>query len=166
MEVEIQAAVRGSGAGFGPQILPFGSLAINNSPSSWASTGLSERLRRQNTCTVVTNNVSCPDGPQATSKMQCAELDGPGSAFLIGTWTGSTYAGDQFIYGCYVRPGAGFSFPQSLQAQDVFMLTPGYLATDTFVGSGGSSSSQPRIRNEDGIQHVVPTPCHRYDCHG
>ena len=142
--VEIQAAVRGSGAGFGPQILPFGSLAINNSPSSWASTAYPNGCASPNTCTVVTSNVSCPDGPQATSKMQCAELDGPGSAFTIGTWTGSTYAGDQFIYGCYVRPGAGYaSFPQSLQAQDVFMLTPGYLATDTFVGSGGQAFPSP-----------------------
>jgi hypothetical protein len=134
---EYQGANRGSGAGFGPQVLPFGSLAIDNSPADWATdcTGAG--------CTAVTTNVSCPDGTQATSKMQCAELDGPGSAFNIGTWTGGTYAGDQFIYGCYIRPGANFSFPQGLQNQDAFMLyTHG---TDAFTpnGYGGTMYTTP-----------------------
>ncbi|MGH9562020.1 MAG: hypothetical protein ACRD3S_11260, partial [Terracidiphilus sp.] len=87
---ELQGAVRGSGAGFGPQILPFGSLPINNNPSSWASSAYPWGCGSGNTCTVVTTNVSCPDGAQATSKMQCAELDGPGAPIWIGTWTGST----------------------------------------------------------------------------
>jgi hypothetical protein len=113
---ELQAAVRGSGAGLGPQVLPFGSLAIDNSPSDWATDCATAG------CTAVTANITCPDGPQATSKMQCAELDGPGAAFTIGSWTGATYAGDQFIYGCYIRPGANFSFPVGLQNQDAFML--------------------------------------------
>ncbi len=126
--VEMQAAVRGSGANFGPQILPFGSLPIDNSPADWA-TGC-----ETSGCTVATSNVSCPDSAQATSKMQCAELDGPGSAFTIGTWTGSTYAGDQFIYGCYVRPGANFSFPEGLQNQDAFMLWTN--GTDAFTPNG------------------------------
>jgi len=134
--VEQQGANRGSGAGFGPQILPFGSLAIDNSPADWATDCTAAG------CTAVTTNVSCPDGPQAASKMQCAELDGPGSAFNIGTWTGSTYAGDQFIYGCYIRPGANFSFPTGLQNQDAFMLwTHG---TDTFAGNPyGTSYTYP-----------------------
>ncbi len=119
---ELQGAVRGSGAGFGPQVLPFGSLAIDNNPSDWASRAYPNGCASPNVCTVATTNVSCPDGPQASSKMACAEIDGPGQPINIGTWTGSTYAGDQFIYGCYVRPGAGFSFPQALQNQDVFML--------------------------------------------
>ncbi len=114
--VEQQGASRGSGAGFGPQVLPFGSLAIDNAPADWANDCKTAG------CSAVTTNVSCPDGSQATSKMQCAELDGPGSAFTIGSWTGSTYAGDQFLYGCYIRPGANFSFPQGLQNQDAFML--------------------------------------------
>ncbi|MGD0347572.1 MAG: hypothetical protein ABSA85_12490 [Terracidiphilus sp.] len=135
--VEMQAAARGSGAGFGPQVLPFGSLAIDNSPNDWAADCTTAG------CTAVTTNVSCPDGTQATSKMQCAELDGPGSAFNIGTWTGSTYAGDQFIYGCYIRPGANYSFPSGLQNQDAFMLwTHG---SDTFTpnGYGGTSYTTP-----------------------
>jgi hypothetical protein len=136
---EYQGASRGSGAGFGPQVLPFGSLPINNSPSSWASTASPNGCGSPNTCTVVTSGVSCPDGQQATSKMQCAELDGPGSAFTIGTWTGSTYAGDQFIYGCYVRPGANFSFPQGLQDQDAFMLATA--GTDAFTANGYGATS-------------------------
>ncbi|MGA3132544.1 MAG: hypothetical protein ABSD59_17205 [Terracidiphilus sp.] len=135
--VEMQAAARGSGAGFGPQVLPFGSLAIDNSPADWATDCTAAG------CTAVTTNVSCPDGTQATSKMQCAELDGPGSPFNIGAWTGSTYAGDQFIYGCYIRPGANFSFPQGMQNQDAFMLyTRG---TDTFAPNayGGTSYTTP-----------------------
>jgi hypothetical protein len=141
--VEYQGASSGSGAGFGPQILPFGSLPINNSPSSWASTASPNGCGSPNTCTVVTSSVSCPDGPQATSKMQCAELDGPGSAFTIGTWTGSTYAGDQFIYGCYVRPGANFSFPQGLQNQDAFMLATNGTDAFTMNGYGGTSYTTP-----------------------
>jgi len=141
--VEYQGASSGSGAGFGPQILPFGSLPINNSPSSWASTASPNGCASPNTCTVVTSGVSCPDGPQATSKMQCAELDGPGSAFTIGTWTGSTYAGDQFIYGCYVRPGANFSFPQGLQDQDAFMLATNGTDAFTLNGYGGTSYTTP-----------------------
>ncbi len=135
---ELQGALRGSGAGFGPQVLPFGSLPINNSPSSWATSAYPNGCGGSNTCTVVTNNVSCPDGPQATSKMQCAELDGPGQPIWIGTWTGSTYAGDQFIYGCYVRPGANFTFPQGLQNQDAFMLYTG--GTDAFTPNAYGST--------------------------
>ena len=136
---EFHGAVRGSGAGFGPQVLPFGSLPINNSPASWSTSAYPNGCGTGNTCTVVTANVSCPDGPQATSKMQCAELDGPGSPIWIGTWTGSTYAGDQFIYGCYVRPGANWTFPQGLQSQDAFML---YTAgTDAFTPNAYGATS-------------------------
>jgi hypothetical protein len=63
--------------------------------------------------------------------MKCAEIDGPGNAISVGTWTGSTYAGDQFIYGCYVRPGANFSFPTGNQNQDAFMLWTN--GTDAFT---------------------------------
>ncbi len=141
--IELRAGVRGSGAGFGPQVLPFGSLPINNSPASWATSAYPNGCGSGNTCAVATNNVSCPDGPQATSKMQCAEIDGPGGPIWIGTWTGSTYAGDEFIYGCYVRPGANYGFPTGLQNQDAFMLyTQG---TDAFTPNeyGGTSYTTP-----------------------
>jgi hypothetical protein len=139
--VEMQAPARGSGAGFGPQILPFGSLSIDNSSTDWGTACAAT----DSACTVVTTNVSCPDGPQATSKMQCAELDGPGQPFNIGTWTGSTYAGDQFIYGCYVRPGASFSYPQGLQNQDALMLWTN--GTDAFTPNeyGGASYTTPQF---------------------
>ncbi len=135
--VERQGGSRGRGAGFGPQVLPFGSLAIDNNPADWATDCKTAG------CSVVTTNVSCPDGTQATSKMQCAELDGPGSAFTVGSWTGSTYAGDQFLYGCYIRPGANFSFPQGLQNQDAFMLQT--TGTDAFTPNayGGTSYTTP-----------------------
>ena len=119
--VEIQAPIRGSGANFGPAILPFGSLAINNSPSYWTS-------QCGGGCSVVTANVSCPDGPQATSAMQCAELDyvvGDDVNIPIGSWTGTTYAGDQFIYGCYVRPGANESSVTGLQNSTAILLQSG-----------------------------------------
>lgn len=127
---ELQGALRGSGAGFGPQLLPFGSLAIDTAVSAWQADCTASSCGT----TFTTTNVMCPDGPQASSKMQCAELDGPGSPFPIGTWTGGTYAGDQFIYGCYIRPGAGFAFPQGLQNQDVFFIKTS--GTDAFTPEG------------------------------
>jgi hypothetical protein len=75
--------------------------------------------------------------------MQCAEIDGPGSAFTIGTWTGSTYAGDQFIYGCYIRPGANYSFPTGLQDQDAFFLQTGGSDAFTPNGYGGTTYTTP-----------------------
>ena len=124
-----------------------------NSPSSWATTAYPNGCGSGNTCTVVTTNVTCPDGPQASSKMQCAELDGPGAPIWIGTWTGSTYSGDQFIYGCYVRPGANFGFPIGLQNQDAFMLYTG--GTDAFTPNayGGTSYTTPSVGFGTKIAH-------------
>ena len=135
--VEFQGPWRGAEADFGPQILPFGSLPIANSPSAWTT------LCAGAGCTVNTTNVQCPDGSQAASKMQCAEIDGPGNAIAIGTWTGSTYAGDQFIGGCYARPGANYTGLMGNQNQDAIMLYTN--GTDAFTPNafGGTAYTTP-----------------------
>ena len=97
---------RGAGTTLGPQILPFGSLTANNSVA-YATTQCATYGR----CTVVTANVLCPDGAQATSAMGCYELDQTantteGASMSLGSWTGPIYAGDSFLFGCYVKQGA------------------------------------------------------------
>ncbi len=116
----------GAGAGFGPQTLPFGTLAIDNKSADWAtSCGAG--------CNVVTTNVSCPDGTQASTSMGCAEIDGGSTANItVATTSVSTYAGDRFIYGCWVRPGAHYGNPTGAPgSQQPFYLQTG--GTDTFA---------------------------------
>jgi hypothetical protein len=143
--VEMQAPVRGSGAGFGPQMLPFGSLPFDNNTSDWANGTYPAGCGGNVGCTIINTNVNCPDGPQATSKMQCAEVEGANNYGYIrlGSWTGSTYAGDQFIYGCYIRPGNNLSFPATPQNQDAFALFTG--GTDAFTSNafGGTTYTTP-----------------------
>jgi hypothetical protein len=96
------------GAGFGPQILPYGSLPITDSVSSWSALCVSA-----GNCTVTA--VVGPDGPNG--KMAAAEMDttvtGPAN-IVIGTDTRATYAGDHYIVGSYVRPGMNETITQGL----------------------------------------------------
>ncbi len=130
-------ALKGGWIGEGYQMLgsyPFGSLGIsNNTPSSWST------LCGSN-CTVVTTNVTCPDGAQATTSMGCAELDGNGTNIKISTWSGATYSGDHFIYGCYIKPGANYGIPTGYPNGNApfYLYTEG---TDTFNAPSGVSAS-------------------------
>ena len=126
----LKGEIEGEGSGFGPFMLPFGSLPITTSPATWAST-----CATWQDCTVAT--VVGPDGP--SGQMQAAELDAlttTGGGIPIGTWTGATYPGDHFIYGAWVRPGknesittgyyggANDSFSLGTQGTDLFSPTP------------------------------------------
>jgi len=91
----------GLGAGFGPSMLPFGSLPITTSPTTWAT------LCSTN-CNVVTSNISAPDGPSGA--MTPAEIDsimGGGFNITVGNQNLTTYQGDVIIYGVWERPRPG-----------------------------------------------------------
>jgi hypothetical protein len=90
--------IENEGASFPPSILPYGSLPITDSVSSWNSLCVSS-----GTCTITA--APGPDGPSGS--MAAAEMDtsSTGANITIGTWTGATYPGDHFIIGSWVRPG-------------------------------------------------------------
>jgi len=132
----IAGEVEGIGSAFGPSVLPFGSLAINTSPSYWAGI-----CATYNDCTVT--NVVGPDGPGG--KIQAGELDNVstnGGGIPIGTWSGATYAGDHFIYGTWLKPGANRPFPVGYAARgSAFELST--QGTDTFAGQTNPSAADP-----------------------
>jgi hypothetical protein len=124
----LKGEIEGEGAGFGPSMLPFGSLPITTSTATWASLCTTYSM-----CTVT--NVVGPDGPNG--QMQAAQLVSlyNGAKLPIGAWTGATYPGDHFIYGAWVRPGQnetiiqgqiGYndSFLLSTEGSDTFAPTP------------------------------------------
>ena len=126
----LKGEIEGEGSGFGPSMLPFGSLPIMTSPAAWAS-----QCTTAGSCTVT--NVVGPDGP--SGQMQAAELDATANGAngpTIGTWTGATYPGDHFIFGAWVRPGENetitqcsfgqnCSFELGTSGSDLFSPTPG-----------------------------------------
>jgi hypothetical protein len=124
----LKGEIEGEGSGFGPSMLPFGSLPIITSPTTWASL-----CTTAGSCTVT--NVVGPDGP--SGQMQAAELDATTSGAngpTIGTWTGATYPGDHFIFGAWVRPGENESVTQgSIGTNDSFALNTG--GSDTFAAT-------------------------------
>jgi hypothetical protein len=133
----IAGEVEGIGSGFGPSILPFGSLPITLSPTSWNTIGCVTFA----SCTVTT--VPGPDGPKGS--MQAAEIDPTGpvvGAFSIGTWTGATYAGDHFIYGSWVKPSANRTFTAGYQSQNNEAFYLGTSGTDLFGSPMAGSGSQ------------------------
>jgi hypothetical protein len=99
--------IENEGASFPPSILPYGSLPITDSVSSWNSLCVSA-----GNCTITA--VPGPDGPNGS--MAAAEMDvtSVSVSIPIGTWTGATYPGDHFIIGSWVRPGMNESVTQGL----------------------------------------------------
>jgi hypothetical protein len=129
----IAGEVEGIGSGFGPSLLPFGSLAVTTSPTSW-----------QTICgsSCVISGVPGPDGP--SGRMQAAEIDKPSAetigALSIGTWTGATYPGDHFIYGSWTKPGANEQNTMGYQSQPNEPFYLGTQGTDTFAVTSGNNT--------------------------
>ena len=131
----IKSEIEGSGAGFGPSTLPFGSLPITESVASWTSACASSGPN----CTIT--SVVGPDGPNG--KMAAAEFDttaSTGTYNMIGTWTGATYPGDHFIYGLWGRPGAKRSamYGNRADANNGFGLFSS--GSDVFAGDGNAAA--------------------------
>ena len=131
----IKSEIEGSGAGFGPSTLPFGSLPITESVASWTSACASSGPN----CTIT--SVVGPDGPNG--KMAAAEFDTTaltGTYNMIGTWTGATYPGDHFIYGLWGRPGAKRSvmYGNRADANNGFDLFSS--GSDVFAGDGNAAA--------------------------
>jgi len=103
----IAAEIEGEGSGFGPSILPFGSLPITTTVSGWETAC--------GACTI--NQVPGPDGP--SGQMQGGELVNTASSqygFTIGTYNVRPYAGDHIIYGAWTKPGGARQFTEGYQA--------------------------------------------------
>ena len=90
---EVETELRGEGASMGPSVVPYSTLPVSTSPSSWACSG----------CTIA--NVLAPDGTTNAGEIT-AGSGGGNTSVVVGGYYGSTYAGDHFIYGVWARPGA------------------------------------------------------------
>ena len=120
----IKAEIEGSGSAAGTSYLPFGSLAANTSPASWAAT-----CATFSNCTVT--NVVGPFGPaDATGAAEIDSTYAGDAGVGIGTWNGGTYPGDHFLYRAWVKPGSAWSSPKGTS---LFDLSTG--GTDSFVAT-------------------------------
>jgi len=129
----MQSENMGSGANFSPSVLPFGSLPMTTSTSTWASACVSNGQ-----CTAA--DVVGPDGP--SGQIQAAELDTPPGyggcgGVQAGSWTGTLYPGDVFLYGSWVRPGTNQTFSGCSGTNNSFQI---------YVGSGGfANQANPTV---------------------
>lgn len=111
----------GEQAGFGPQVIPFTTLATSAISCS--------------TC----SSVRAPDG--TTNAIEIDNTTGNVSV-TVGNLNFSTYAGDHFIYGAWVRQGEGQTQPASAAGGNIpFQLISA--GTDTF-GSSQTNISNPQ----------------------
>ncbi len=112
-----ETEIPGVGASMGPSVIPYTTLPVTTSPSGWSCSG----------CTITT--VPAPDG--TTNAGQIVSTS-PFSYVQIGTFTGSTYAGDHFIFGAWVRPGVNATSTSSAWgANGPFTIESA--GTDTFA---------------------------------
>jgi hypothetical protein len=110
----------------GFESLPFGSLAVNQSPASWTSACSTN-------CTVTT--VQDPTGGQNGANI--ASNSTTHQTILISIQSVSTYPGDQFIFMDWLRPGTGQLIPNDWRGNYPFQLQT--LGTDTFQNNGCES---------------------------
>ena len=137
--------VENEGANFGPQMLPYGSLSITDSVSSWTSL-----CTTAGNCTV--HAVAGPDGPGGA--MAAAEMDTTsiGPYIQIGTWTGASYPGDHFIIGSWVRPGMNETVTQGLIGGNIGTGNSFYIST-----AGGSDRFAPTAENGGSTFSCAPS---------
>ena len=95
--------LQGIGDGFGPQVVPYGSLPM----TTYTLSGI------QSLCVSAGCTASAVVGPDGASGQGLAyELDTTttGADIVTGTWTGNLYIGDVFIIFAHVRPGINQAF--------------------------------------------------------
>jgi hypothetical protein len=132
------------GSGFGPQILPFGSLPVTGFSQSALATACSSSY----VCTATT--VPGPDGP--SGQMPAVQIVSSGNGFsgAIATDTRATYAGDHYIYWSWVRPIAGQPFTvgaDNAGGNNSFSISDGYsvfAATNCGTLSCATGASWPQ----------------------
>jgi hypothetical protein len=120
------------GTGFiGLESVPFATISINQSPTYW-------QTQCSSSCTVTA--VQDPTGGQNGASI--ASTSTSTHSVTVGTWTGATYAGDQFIFMDWLRPGNGETYPADWRGNLPFQLVTG--GSDTFQNnacSGGIGSN-------------------------
>jgi hypothetical protein len=140
----LKGEIENKGADFGPQIVPYGSLPITDSVSSWSSL-----CTTAGNCTV--SAVVGPDGP--SGQMPAGEMDttSTDADIQIGTWTGPTYPGDHFIIWSWVRPGMNLSITQG------FIGTAIGYGNAFYIAAGSSISFAPTAGNGGNIHACSPS---------
>ena len=114
------------GTGFlGFESVPFGTASINQSPTYWQS-------QCSTNCTVTA--VQDPTGGQNGASI--ASTSTSRQQITLGTWTGATYPGDQFIFMDWLRPGSGETYPEDWRGNLPFQLVTS--GSDTFQNNGCS----------------------------
>jgi hypothetical protein len=125
-----KSEIENEGAGFEPQLATYGSLPMTSySVAAWST------LCASAGCTATA--VPGPDGPAGQSVAAEIDTTNYDAHIQIGTWTGSTYPGDHFIIGSWVRPG------------EYETLTNGIIG-----GSGGPGNS---FYIYSGVENFAPT---------
>ena len=125
-----KSEIENEGAGFEPQLATYGSLPMTSySVAAWST------LCASAGCTATA--VPGPDGPAGQSVAAEIDTTNYDAHIQIGTWTGSTYPGDHFIIGSWVRPG------------EYETLTNGIIG-----GSGGAGNS---FYIYSGVENFAPT---------
>ena len=122
------------GMGFGPQMIPFGSLPVTGFTQSALQTVCGSN------CTVTT--IPGPDGP--SGQMPALQILGQGGGLIATDSDRATYAGDHYIYWSWVRPAAGQTFTSGYNtgSNNSFNLFAG--GGDTFAATNcGSVSCNP-----------------------
>jgi hypothetical protein len=114
------------GTGFlGFESVPFGTASINQSPTYWQS-------QCSSNCAVTA--VQDPTGGQNGASI--ASTSTSRQQITLGTWTGATYPGDQFIFMDWLRPGSGETYPEDWRGNLPFQLVTS--GSDTFQNNGCS----------------------------
>ena len=118
--------LEGIGANLGPSVVPYATLATSSIISACPS---------NYTCTATTG----PDGT-TTYATEVDDASGNYPGAQIGSTSVATYPGDWVLYGGWVAPGANQTKTSSVNGDNLpfYFVTHG---TDTFVSSGGATSS-------------------------
>jgi hypothetical protein len=132
------------GSGFGPQMVPFGSLPVTGFSQSALATACSGYGS-------TASNVVGPDGPAGNMPaIQIVSTTGNGCSAVIATDVRQVYAGDHYIYWSWVRPITGQPFTAgagNAGSDNSFSISDGYTtfaATNCGTLSCSASTAYPQ----------------------
>jgi hypothetical protein len=117
----IETELRGEGAGFGPSLIPYTTLAVSKA-----------------SCTTC-SSILAPDG--TSSAVEIMATSSNSTPVIVGSTSLATYAGDHFIYGAWIKPGTNSTKLGGFWG-DNGVINLGSSGSDTFTN--GSKYVQPQ----------------------
>ncbi len=122
----------GVGGALGPSLIPTATQSVNTNAATWSC----------NNCTVRTG-VLAPDGTTTAAEINTISGDGYTS---VGGYTGTTTAGDCFIFGAWARAGQN----QKIVTSDLGPMALASAGADVFDQGGSTASSGAFQQNING----------------